>query len=1466
MLLTLIFNCPELSYPFQTLESLTGSRWFRTGISLIKNFISEDNLRSPDQPEEERKNTPVLEGRRGSPEGAEKTEPNKSTPVPAISDNITDTSVDTEDKMANKDDWRTRGGFRDEGGRDYYDPRYGYNDPRDGYNDPRDGYDHRRGYDRSSKRNRSGRDKNRPSSSHLDYRNKRDGYGSDNSTCSEPAANDRNHQTNSGKPFSKESGKYARKSVDGTAEETTADIRQQNSPKPKSESQKPQTLSKGEKGVNPKQDKPDSKTDSNPKRSEPVAKNSQTKPPAPPTYPPNTNSPSTHIQEKQNKTTDSKSNVLTKPKASIPPAQGGNKSTDAKTNTLPKTDTSIPLALGRNNSSDNTAITPPGQGVNIQQKEENKPSDYKTNIPPKTETSVPQKEGHKPSDKKVINSPKQETIIPPKEGGSIQLKPGTKIPLAQGENKSSENKAPTQGESTPPKQEANIPAAKVGNKSAATIAIPPNQGTIIPVAQAGNNQSKQQENKPGQSTIPITSKPIISQTQNSFPNSNKETINQSDQIATTQNTQPLQAPVPFPFGSTLQENSASPITGPNPFQPANSFPFNSSIPGPVMSQPFLNKQETGIQRNSQETSPPNQSIVGIGGKPTDTPPTNPATLRHPPPTIDTKSDEDITEANNNQYSFNTRPSTEHIIPEPGANGATFSHPSSQDIVPQSSVNPPTNMSDKEPPKHLEQIKQLKSELEIQRNRINEAEEKAGLLQKEKENLQGDITEIQHELKQKKEEITVKDKENLKVSNELRTEKHKATGIESEKQKTSNELKASKKECEGLRTEVKQYLVEEANNKSSTQNLDKDIAELETKLKNNSKELEAKQKELTKLKESHSIEIKNLKKTMEDSKAGAADAVNEQKKILGANESNLKQLQEDLKSTQAEITKAESKHKDSAQEIIELKQQIVQLTNEDSKLKETISQLHAEKDQFEAGMNSYVDIDLLTKIEEVFICLSNQEPPHEYTPGSPDRVEWLVSSLTSWNAQLTEKISTTESLLYEKETEIDAHKAELQSILNFLQQHKPTNKSSTASSTSSPLKLIQTILSERTDQLSKAHLSRVELERYNKTMEVQIGETRQHYKDESKKNDQLMQDNADLERRVQRLTSEKDELEIKNVELINELSATRSDYDNLNEPSLQLQDANATLVQELLNPRPSPLPLGMMSPFPFEAPPLPSPNAFSLTQGHRSTLQKAADELSHLKVKVWESEAENSKLREQLSSRNKDPSLPASVSPDAESAFQAVFEANQSNLMKLAESNREKDLFSRDVEFLRQRVEELEKNVDRLKVSIEVKEVAYKELYLECREWERKYKKCGHVHQELDRVKRQLMRREAETQECATLRAERLNQQTTLDNLVAELQERKKAEQILTRENQKLHARLEETLQHISNMQSRIQEHTITELNRNPKPEEIQQPPVPHPASPTILKPPSMTSVPLSPPTRQPATKRHPPILYPPTSS
>ena len=234
--------------------------------------------------------------------------------------------------------------------------------------------------------------------------------------------------------------------------------------------------------MNPKQDKSDSKTDSNPKRSEPVAKNSQqeklkdkdTKPPAAPTSPPNTNSPSTHIQEKQNKTTDSKPNVLTKPKASIPPAQGGNKSTD------------------------NTVITPPGQGVNIQQKEGNKSSDNKTNILPKAETSVPQKEGNKPLDKKVINSPKQETIIPPKEGGNIQLKPETNIPLDQGGNKSSDNTA-----NVPPSQEANIPAALAGNNQNITL---------------------------------ITSKPFLPQTQDLFPNSNKETTNLSDQITAPQRT------------------------------------------------------------------------------------------------------------------------------------------------------------------------------------------------------------------------------------------------------------------------------------------------------------------------------------------------------------------------------------------------------------------------------------------------------------------------------------------------------------------------------------------------------------------------------------------------------------------------------------------------------------------------------------------------------------------------------------------------------------------------------------------------------------------------------------------------------------------------------------------------------------------------------------------------------------------
>ena len=971
---------------------------------------------------------------------------------------------------------------------------------------------------------------------------------------------------------------------------------------------------------------------------------------------------------------------------------------------------------------------------------------------------------------------------------------------------------------------------------------------------------------------------------------------------------PLSGYPQFQYNLTSQGINASPTQPGNIFQPDIGFsipnppnqipnaskisisapPFqeNKDIPGPATNRPSLlsntfvvagqekSENTLGIDPISQGTlfqQIGQMSPVQTGGKPQSDTPDNLTNLQHPP--IDnTKSNEDITEASKKQNSINTRPSHQLITPISGANDPTYLDSSLKALVSQNPFRLSTTMSKEDPSQLLERISQLDSEVETQKSKVSEVENKEKYLLDENITLKADITHITNQLEQRKKEVTAKDKEKQNVSNGLQAEEQKVARLESEKKKTTDELKASKKECEDLKVQVRQSAIDLANNKTQTQKLDQEaqaqttkIADIESNSKKNSKELEAKQKEFNKLKESHSIEITELKKAMEVSKTGDTE-VNEQKKEFEAKEYKLKQIEEELQFAQTAITEAETKFKASLLEIAQLKQQTAQLANEEVKLKETISQLQTEKHHNAARMKSCVDLHLLTKIEEVFIGLSKQQAPHELTPGSPDRVEWFVASLTSWNAQLSDQISSTESLLHEKETEVYAHKGELQAILNFLHQQRPTNKSSsTTISTSSPLKLIQDILTERTDQLAKANVSITELERYNKTMEMQICETRQHYKDESKKNDQLMQDNADLERRVQSLNCEKEELEIKNVELINQLSGVPSDVDNFNDPNLQCHDTNHNFVQESFNPRPSPLPLGMVSPFPFEPPGSPLPT-FSLTQGHRSTLQKAADELSHLKVRVWESEAENSKLREQLSACNRDPSLPAAASPDAESAFQAVFEANQSNLMKLGESNREKELLSRDVEFLRQRVEELEKNIERHKVSIEVKEVAYKELYSECREWERKYKKCGHIHQEMERVKRQLMRREAETQECATLRAERLNQQTTLDNLVAELQERKKAEQILTRENQKLHAKLEECLQHISNMQLRIQEQTIAESHRNHKPEETQHLPVPHPVSPTILKPPSMSSVPLSPPTRQPATKRHPPILYPPTSS
>ena len=1202
--------------------------------------------------------------------------------------------------------------------------------------------------------------------------------------------------------------------------------------------------------------------------------------------------------------------------ANIPPGQGGNKPLDQKAIAPSKQEANIPPGQGGNKPLDQKATTSSRANIPPAQRG-NKPLDQKANAPSNQEANIPPAQrGNSSLDQKANAPSNQEANIPPGQGGNKPLdqkaiapsNQEANIPPAQGGNKPLDQKA-----TTPSNQEANIPPAQGGNKPLDFKAnIPSNLGAKTPTDPGTNILLPAQgRNKPlDQKATPTPSNPYLPQIPLSLPDSNKETTNRNTGPRST--TQPLPQSIstlnPMLKGINLSPTQSQNIFQPNtrfnmlnPFQIPNlrtsngsvfTFQENKDIPGPVTNQLSFQsnaslmkgqkESETlsGVnpitQGSNQEVSPLSQPIdqmspVQTSGKPPNTPLHNITTPQHPP-TDNTKSIQDITEANNNQSLINTRPSNQFTTPRSGANEPTYSDSSFKSLVSPNLSLLSTSMSEKDPSQLLEEIKRLDSDLVTQRSKANEAEKKEKSLLSDNKNLKADITRLTKESEQRKEENTAKDSSKQKVSNELQAVKQKVASLESEKKKTTEELKASKKECEHLKGQFQQYSNDLAITKSDTQNLNKEklalatkLADIESKSKNIVIELEAKQKEFDKLKETQSIEIRNLRKTMEESKAGDIESVNEQKKQCEAKESSLKQFEEELQSTQAAIT---AKHKTNMQEITQLKQQTAQLINEETKLKEIIFQLQTEKDHDAARMNSCVDIDLLTKIEEVFIGLSKQEPPPEYTPGTPDRVEWLVSTLTSWNAQLSENISKIESLLHEKETEIDIHKEELQAILNFLQQHKPTNKSWTTSSTSSPLRLIQAILTERTDQLAKANVCKLELERYNKTMEVQITESRQHYKDESKKNDQLMQDNADLERSVQRLTSEKEELEIKNVELINQLSAGPSDIDNFNDPSLQLHNMDPTFVQELLHSRPSPLPLGMVSPFPFEAPPSPPPSTFSLTQGHRSTLQKAADELSHLKVKVWESEAETSKLREQLSVRNRDPSLPATASPDAESAFQAVFEANQSNLMKLAESNREKDLLCRDVEFLRQRVEELEKNIQRHKVSIEVKEVAYKELYSECRDWERKYKKCGHVNQEMERVKRQLMRREAETQECATLRAERLNQQTTLDNLVAELQERKKAEQILTRENQKLHAKLEESLQHITNMQSRIQDHIVIEPQKNPKPEEIQHlvVPHPHPASPTILKPPSMSSVPLSPPTRQPATKRHPPILYPPTNS
>ena len=787
-----------------------------------------------------------------------------------------------------------------------------------------------------------------------------------------------------------------------------------------------------------------------------------------------------------------------------------------------------------------------------------------------------------------------------------------------------------------------------------------------------------------------------------------------------------------------------------------------------------------------------------------------------------------------------------------------------------------NMSSQGSNQLTEEVKSLTGDLEAAKQKVIQAEANERNTKEEIKTLKEEKDRISKDLEQRENDIVTKDGDRQKVLDDLQSRKQQIATLNGEKSKINKELDAIKKERDELKTQVEhnagiQPEIDKLNKEK--QRLNSKLSELDSSSKKLSKEIAEKEKDITKLKESHSVEIKDLNSRMAQSKEAFAESQSEIKKVTDDRDAKLKQIDNELQTANEARNRLETEKKNDIQEIKQLKEKIGGMKRDTDALKEHISQLEKESKQQEASMGYSADIELISKIEKAFVDLSGLVPPPEYKPGSHERVEWLVASLVSWNADLNGKISVNESFLHEKQTEIETMQGELQAIMDYLQHQMPTNPISTPINSSDPLNLVKSILAGKTEEMSKANDLIRKAESDKQKMEMQIQEISRHYNTEDSKNEQLMQDNAALERQIQTLISEKEELEVKNVELINELSELREGAGNLNSPTTQSKLTNLGNVEGSFNPRPSPLYLETASSFPFDTPMSPPPTALSsLTMGHRTTLQKAADELSHLKVKVWESEAENSKLREQLSAQARDPTLPTNISPDAEGAFQAVFEANQVNLVKLGESTRDKEVLFKDIEFLRQRVEDLEKNAERLKVSIEVKEVAYKELYLECRDWERKYKKCSNVHHELERVKRQLLQKEADSQECATLRAERLNQQTTLDNLGAELQERKKMEQNLKRNNQKLQTRLEDCLRHISNMQVHLQDKPIMKPHKHSQPEEpLQNPPPqePRPISPTILKPPSMSSAPLSPPTRQPPGltpfSKHPPILYPPTS-
>ena len=771
-------------------------------------------------------------------------------------------------------------------------------------------------------------------------------------------------------------------------------------------------------------------------------------------------------------------------------------------------------------------------------------------------------------------------------------------------------------------------------------------------------------------------------------------------------------------------------------------------------------------------------------------------------------------------------------------------PELQDMSTQAPNNPPPD-----PPAAVaneditKQIHELTMELESERERNKEAAEREMNIIQEKTQLDLENNDLGQRIK----EIGDNEKKLQAQFDELNKEKIELKG---EKEKALADLATSQKESIAVKNQLQQVENQSTSQISflagEKQTAIKQVEGLQRDLLSRTQELEEKKKNIEKLQATNSDLLKNMEKSQ-----GAEVTLVHLENQIGEKDAELKRLETQLQNSNRDKAEFENA---SRNEIQELTEQLRTMSEEETALKAQLSQFEIERTE-----DSRTDIELLSKIEETFLSLCGYRPS-DLSPGSAERVEWLVASMTSWNAELNTKISDFERLLYEKDTNIEMNLREIQEINSLLQHHqiRPTQLSSSATNSSArPIDLIQTLLAGKDDQLKQ-------FENQIQSLELQMEELRQHYNTEDSKNDQLMQDNADLERRVQTLMSEKDELERKNVELENRLTEIQEDLENSNDPNgpqSHMNPSDPMLERNTMNSRPSPIHLGPVNTLPFEPSTPPPYSALStLSQGHRSTLQKAADELSQLKVKVWELEDESCKLKEHLTVRNRDSTIPANISPVIEAPFQAVFAANQSNILKLSECNREKEALYKDLEFLRKRVEELEVCVERYKLSIEVKEVAYKELYEECRDWERKYRKCGHMQHEMEKMKRQLFKKDAETQECARLRAERLEQQTTLDNLLAELQERKKAEMILQTKNQKMLTRIEE-------FQSQARQEfviTPTEHQRIPHAHEIPQPD-PHPTSPPILKPPTLSSVPLSPPTRQPA-KRHPQILYPPTNN